>query len=322
MKRGAVFARLLCLTLLLFSLSISPARAEKQEVREALTRLSILSDKISLGGVSVNYVEAGKGPPLLFLHGLGGSWKDWAAVLPAFASAYHVLAMDFPGFGDSDKPDAEYTIDWLTGIVGKFLEAKGLDGVILAGHSMGAVVALNIAARPDSPVRKLAITDPVGIGDKAEFISYVLTKKILGEESSWGSVEGTMREKFKGMVERFVKNRKPGTAREFFESVPGVPFSETPLLPMTPSVQMSASIIDFDIRPRLSFIRQPTLILWGEKDPIARSQDAPWLQKEIRNSRLVLFPGVGHSPMMEDPVRYNEELQKFLQEGDASGPAR
>jgi pimeloyl-ACP methyl ester carboxylesterase len=85
---------------------------------------------------------------------------------------------------------------------------------------------------------------------------------------------------------------------------------------MTPNVQLTASIIDFDIRPKLASIRQPTLIVWGAKDPVASPQDATFLQKEIRSSTLVLFPDSGHSPMMQQPSLFNREMGKFLRAGE------
>jgi proline-specific peptidase len=276
--------------------------------------LSIPSKRISLSGVNVHFVEAGKGPPLLFLHGLGGSWKDWSANLPAFAATYQVMAIDFPGFGDSDKPEVKYSIDWFTHIVESFIRDKKLERVNVIGHSMGGLVALDLAARLNSPVKKLVVTNAVGIGDKSEFISYAMTKKIMGPETRWESFEKFLQDEFRAMVDSFIKDQKPKTAREFFESVPKNPFTGNPFLPMTPNVQMTASIIDFDIRPKLASIRQPTLILWGAKDPVAPPKDASLLKKEILQSRLVLFPDTGHSPMIEHPSLFNQELGKFLQE--------
>lgn len=316
MKRVGSFLFFLAVALFLFP-STPPAWGQKKEAREYSTQLSILSEKISVGGVIVNYVEAGKGSPLLFLHGLGGSWKDWAANLPAFASTHQIIAIDFPGSGDSGKPEVEYSIEWLTDIVEKFLQERKLDRVNLVSHSMGGLVALNLAARPNSLVKKLVVIDVCGIGDKAEFLSYALTKKIMGPETRWESIEGTMRDEFKSMIESFIKDRKPKTAREFFESLPKVPITGTPLLPMTPNVQLTASIIDFDIRPKLASIHQPTLILWGAKDPVAPPQDASLLQKAIRQSSLIFFPTGGHSPMIEQPGPFNWEVWKFLQAPDS-----
>lgn len=316
MKRVSSFLSFLAVALFLFP-SIPPAWGQKKEAREDSYRLSILSEKISVTGVALNYVEAGKGPPLLFLHGLGGSWKDWAANLPAFASTYQVIAIDLPGFGDSEKPEVEYSIEWLTDIAEKFLQERKLERVNLVGHSLGGLVALNLATRPNSRVNKLVVTDVVGVGDKAEFLSYALTKKIMGPETRWESLEGALRDEFKSMIESFIKDRKPKTAREFFESLPKVPITGTPLLPMTPNVQLTASIIDFDIRPKLASINQPTLILWGAKDPVAPPQNASLLQKGIRQSSLIIFPTGGHSPMIEQPGPFNQEVWKFLQAPDS-----
>jgi len=301
--------------------SAPPASESKKEVREGSTQLSILSDKLSIAGVVMNYVQAGKGPPLLFLHGLGGSWKDWAANLPAFAATNQVIAIDFPGFGDSEKPEVEYSVEWLTDMVERFVQEQRLDEVTLVGHSMGGVVALNLAARPNSRVKKLVVTDVVGIGDKAEFLSYALTKKITGPEARWEFFEETLRDELKSLIESFIKNRKPKTAREFFESLPKNPITRTPFLTMTPNVQMTASIIDFDIRPKLASIYQPTLILWGAKDPIAPPQDASLLQKGIRHSNLFFFPTGGHSPMVDLPRDFNREVLEFLQ-ATGSDPSR
>jgi pimeloyl-ACP methyl ester carboxylesterase len=311
MKRVISLQGPLWIALLLFF--APPALGQKNVSGPSSEYLSIPSKKISLSGVNLHYVEAGKGPALLFLHGLGGTWKDWSANLPAFAATHQVMAIDFPGFGDSDKPDGKYSIEWFTDIVESFFREKKLKRVNVIGHSMGALVALDLAARLNSRVKKLIVTDAVGIGDKSEFISYAMTKKIMGPETRWESFEKFLQEEFRAMVDNFIKDQKPKTAREFFESIPKNPFTGNPFLPMTPNVQLTASILDFDIRPKLASIRQPTLILWGAKDPVAPPQDASFLQKEVRSSTLILFPNSGHSPMMEHPSLFNQELGKFLQ---------
>ena len=291
----------------------TPAAAQKGEPVQLPNGFSILSYKESVAGILLNYVEAGKGPPLVFLHGWGGSWKDWADNLPAFAATHRVLAVDFPAFGDSEQLEGEYSIERLTDVVEKFLDRKGLDDVQVVGHSLGGLIALNLAARPNSKVKKLVVSDAVGIGDKAEFLSYAITRKIIGPESRWESWEGVLQDELRSIIGSFFKDKNPSGAREFFESVPKVPFTGRPLLPMTPSVQLTASIIDFDIRPKLASIRQPTLVLWGAKDRLVSPQDASLLHKALPNSRLVIFPNSGHSPMTEEPLPFNEEVARFLQ---------
>jgi pimeloyl-ACP methyl ester carboxylesterase len=308
---------------LIFSLLTSLAFGQKngQEVISAPKGIPLFSQSVSVAGVKIHFIEVGRGQALLFLHGLGGTWKDWTANLQSFAPSYQAVAMDFPGFGDSDKPEVDYSIDWLTRIVENFLQERKIMRVNVVGHSMGALVALNLAAQADSRVKSLIVTDAVGIGDKAEFLSYALTKKIMGPDSRWESVEGVLKDEFKAMIESFIKGQKPKTSKEFFQSVPKSPITGKPLLPMTPAVQMSAGIIDFDVLPKLSLIHQPTLILWGSKDPIAPLQDASYLKSKIPRANLVILEGCGHSPMQEQPARFNQELWKFLQAAE-SGSSR
>jgi pimeloyl-ACP methyl ester carboxylesterase len=309
----------LCYLSFLASLTFGQTKGEEEVRMPQESRMH--PQKILIAGLQINFVEEGKGQPILFLHGLGGSWKDWAANLSFFPTFYRAMAIDFPGFGDSDKPEADYSINWLTAIVEKFLRERKLDQAIVVGHSMGGLVALNLAAQPGSPVKNLVVADVVGIGDKAEFLSYALTKKIMGPESRFETFEGLLREEFKAMVENFIKGQKPKTSKEFFQSVPKNPLTGKPLLPMTPAVQMSASIIDFDIRPQLASIRQPTLILWGSKDPIAPPQDAFFLKSKIPQASLEILENCGHSPMQDLPDRFNQEVEKFLQAAE-SGSSR
>jgi len=277
--------------------------------------ISVFSRKVKISGVDVHFVEAGNGPSILFLHGLGGSCRDWSANLPAFASSYRVMAMDFPGFGESDKPEVRYSIEWLTDVVERFLQQQECDRLNLVGHSMGGLVALNLASRPKSRVKKLVITDAVGVSDKSEFLAYAMSKKIMGADTEWEFVESFLKDQFRSMADDLIEKQKPQTARDLFESLK-VPIIGKPLLPMTPEVQMIASIFDFDIRPKLASIQQPTLILWGAKDSIASPQDASFLQTKIHASTLIVFPDSGHSPMMEHPSLFNQELGKFLQTGE------
>jgi 4,5:9,10-diseco-3-hydroxy-5,9,17-trioxoandrosta-1(10),2-diene-4-oate hydrolase len=322
MIRGApAFCFLIWAFISSFFTSLSFGQKNGSEGIPVPKEIPLYSQSVSAAGVKIHFIEVGRGETLLFLHGLGGSWKDWTANLQSFAPSYQAIAMDFPGFGDSDKPEADYSIEWLTRIVENFLLELKIMRVSVVGHSMGALVALNLAAQTDSRVKNLIVADAVGIGDKAEFLSYALTKKIMGPDSRWESVEGVLRDEFKAMIESFIKIQKPKTSKEFFQSVPKSPFTGKPLLPMTPAVQMSASIIDFNVLSKLSLIHQPTLILWGSKDPIAPLQDASYLKSKIPRATLAVLQGCGHSPMQEQPARFNQEVWKFLQAAE-SGSSR
>ncbi len=302
-------------SLLLAAWSLVSA-AEKDAANPVAVRPSV---KIPVSGIQINTVEMGSGLPLLLLHGLGGSWEDWSPVLDFLSSHFQVIAIDFPGFGESDAPQVEYSIPWLSDIVAKFLRERNLERVRVAGHSMGALVALNLAAQENSPVEKLVVVDAVGAGDKAAFLSHVMTRKIIRPDSRWNFMEGPLRDEFTGMVADALSRQKSRTAREFFESMPRVPFTGRSLVPMTPAVQLSAAIMDFNLEPKLASIRQPTLILWGKNDPIAPPHDAEFLQQRIPHAALK-FMECGHSPMQEHPAEFTREITGFLQmpESDTS----
>ena len=305
---------LFCLPLILLSSLFSFAHCQIPGKGLSASDEPLFAETISLQGLNIHFVEGGKGPPLLFLHGLGGSWKDWGSNLESLGQAHHVIALDFPGFGGSDKPDRDYSIEWLTDVVQNFLENRKVKRVAVIGHSMGAVVAINLASRPQGPVEKLVVSDAVGIGEKEDFLAYALTKLITGE-SAWKPLEDALRSELKTMIADFIRTQKPKTSKEFLASLPKIPFIDKSLVPMTPAVQMAASIIDFDARSKLSSICQPTLILWGAKDPVAPPKDAHILEKEIPHAILKIFPETGHSPMQEQPARFNEAVREFLQPG-------
>jgi pimeloyl-ACP methyl ester carboxylesterase len=309
---GKYLVPLFLLPLFALCLLVSFAHSQNPEERRPSTDEPIFSEKIALKGLNIHFVEGGKGPPLLFLHGLGGSWKDWGSNLESLARFHHVMALDFPGFGGSDKPERNYSIEWLTDVVQDFLESRKVKRTAVIGHSMGALVAINLASRPQGPADRLVLSDAVGIGEKEDFLAYALTKKITGE-SAWKPLEDALRSEFKAMIADFIRDQKPKTSQEFLASLPKIPFVDKSLVPVTPAVQMAAGIIDFDARSKLSSICQPTLILWGAQDPVAPPEDAHILEEEIPQAILKIFPETGHSPMQEKPARFNEEVRKFLQ---------
>ena len=98
--------------------------------------------------VTVLYAEeSGDGPPLILLHGLGGSLFTWRHVVATLARLHHVIALDLKGFGQSDKPfDEHYSAADQAALVSAFIRKRGLRGVILVGHSFGGVVALTRGA--------------------------------------------------------------------------------------------------------------------------------------------------------------------------------
>jgi pimeloyl-ACP methyl ester carboxylesterase len=101
---------------------------------------------------------AGEGPPLLLLHGLGGSGRYWAGIAPLLAGTHTLIAPDLAGFGRSDKPRVDYTRDFHVESIEALLATLAVDGRFdIAGHSMGGILAALVAARHPQTVASLAI---------------------------------------------------------------------------------------------------------------------------------------------------------------------
>ncbi len=101
-------------------------------------RLARTLRRVELPGASVNYVEIGEGPPVLFIHGISGSWQNWLENLPAFGRRFRAIALDLPGFGASPMPEWELDIPTYGRLIRDFCEKLDLgNDVALVGNSLG-----------------------------------------------------------------------------------------------------------------------------------------------------------------------------------------
>src|SRR5919197_4425929 len=118
-----------------------------------------------IDGRQLNYVDmgSGDGPPVVFVHGLGGAWQNWLENIPRLAQERRVLALDLPGFGRSEMPLREITISGYGRCVNKFCEQMGLDEVVLVGNSMGGFVSAETAIQFPRRVERLVLVSAAGV---------------------------------------------------------------------------------------------------------------------------------------------------------------
>src|ERR687891_1089718 len=110
-----------------------------------------------LDGLALHYVQEGRGPVVVLVHGLGGFAASWRPTIEALAGQVTLLAPDLPGFGRSAKPSIRYGLDFFAEALDAFLEALGVRPLALIGHSLGAGVALAWALRRPGRVDRLAL---------------------------------------------------------------------------------------------------------------------------------------------------------------------
>jgi len=262
--------------------------------------------------VRLHSVEAGSGPAVLLLHGLGGSTYTWRKVLPELARSHRVIALDLKGFGRSEKPfDEAYSPADQAELVIAFIEKRGLTDVTLVGHSIGGTVALLVAIelqrRDPERVARLALIDspaypqpePAVIGLlKAPFLSSLVfalappewpARMALGHQREAGSVDDA---DIAAYAEPY---REDGARHALIETARH----------MQPT--------DWNaLTSRIPFVRQPTLLVWCIGDTLVPAATGLRLSRVLPDNRLATIEGCVHSPPDEKPAELVAILAPWL----------
>jgi pimeloyl-ACP methyl ester carboxylesterase len=237
--------------------------------------------RIEVEGKPVRFRLAGGGPPVVLVHGLSGSWRWWSQVCQRLAERRLVYVLDLPRLGP--RLGAPELADWL----GRWLESVGLRHVDVVGHSLGGLVAAELAANEPQFVHRLALVSPAGIPCGRPLPSRAL------------QLLGTLYD-----------------VRERFPTVLGDAVRAGPLGLLHGVVFVSTR----DVRADLASVRAPSLLIWGERDRLIPVGIAAEWQRILPGSRLVVLP-CGHVPMWEVPDELTSSLSSFLDEQLPNEPA-
>jgi pimeloyl-ACP methyl ester carboxylesterase len=143
---------------------------------ESKHRLNGFEDReLVVDGARLRYAVGGDGPPLLLVHGLGGTVENWRGIAPALARTHRVLVPDLPGHGHSEAlPDAPH-LDAFVDAVVAMAEAEGIESAAWVGHSLGGTVALRAAVRRPESVRCVILAAAAGVGSSTRIASFAIT---------------------------------------------------------------------------------------------------------------------------------------------------
>src|SRR3954454_18929526 len=260
--------------------------------------------------------------PIVFVHGLSGSWQNWLENLPHFAAAGHrVIALDLPGFGASEMPRETISISGYGRFVDTLLEHLGVGAAIVVGNSMGGFVGAELAIRFPARVERLVLVSAAGLT-----VEYQRHERVLGGLryasnllTAWGGWVGSRsdalarRPRARRLLMGFVVDRP--------DQLPAALVSEQVRGSGKPGfVDALDALTGYPIRDRLGRIGCPTLIVWGEHDWLIPVGDADEFAKLIPDSRKVVWPQTGHMAMLERPVAFNALVDAFVAEEPAAPP--
>jgi pimeloyl-ACP methyl ester carboxylesterase len=257
--------------------------------------------RVELGTRGIAYDDAGEGRPVLLVHGYPHHRKLWAPQVRALAGQNRVIALDLPGFGESDMPE-RFTIDaWADGLA-RFLDALSVERAIVAGLSMGGYITLAFWRLHRDRVLALVLADTRAGADTEE------GKQKRRETIELARREGptaVARAMLPGMVGKSTREREPSvvaTMRAMLESAS-----------VDSIVGASEAMMNRpDATGLLATIDVPTLIVVGEEDVLTPPKESRAMHAAIPGSRLEIIPAAGHVSNVERPAAFNQVLSEFL----------
>ena len=264
---------------------------------------------VEVPGARVEYVEIGEGEPILFIHGISGTWQNWLENLPHFGAGRRAIAIDLPGFGTSPMPEWKPGMDTYGQMVHDFCEALGLERTTLVGNSMGGFIAVEAATDEPERYSHLVLVAAAGIMN-----TWNPEARATATSYAWSKLGGTVADHGKWIVSH---PRSRQLALAPFFRYPGRLRRELLLEQLAggrcpgfgDAVQ---SLISHVVRERLPTIEMPTLIVWGLSDRVIPVAAGISYHRRIPHSRLEIFERTGHLPQLERPARFNALLDEFL----------
>jgi abhydrolase domain-containing protein 6 len=276
------------------------------------SELTFTCDNLKLTYTTVGHLGT---PPLLLIHGWLSYRGVWRQTMEAFKDSHYCVAIDLPGFGNSDKPaDADYSIAAQGQRVLQLANALGFDQFTLMGHSMGGQIALCIASML-APARVLKLVSVAGI------VSACLTPAV--EQTNVSAVTLGARIPQIYPVSRWLFRYKwfvRATFKTWFYNMDAVPLDEWAMdryMAFQPGVHISAykavqAIHVLDLTAELARIASPTLAIAGQQDAVVPVLDSHLIKQQVPASRLMLIDECGHFPMYEKFQAYAEAVRTFL----------
>jgi pimeloyl-ACP methyl ester carboxylesterase len=277
---------------LLLSAALMLTRPEPLSLRFANIQLST--------GVRLRYAEQGDphGHPVILLHGYSDSWFSFSRVLPLLDRRYHVYALDLRGHGESDRPEGGYDMRVLGADVVAFMNAERLARVTVVGHSMGSMVAQQVALAVPERVARLVLVGAVAAPNESSTLREL------------NAVVQTLRDP---VPAEFVREFQVGTVHGAVpERFMNDAIAESLKLPARVWRGLMAGMLATHAADGLGESRIPTLLLWGERDATFSRAEQESLVRLSGTAELRVYPETGHAVHWEQPDRFVRDLHGFM----------
>jgi len=261
---------------------------------------------IRLEDVAIHYVDEGKGPPLVLIHGLGGRIYNFRYNIPVLAERLRVVALDLQGFGYSERPAAsDYSLAAQARLVGELMDRLGISRAAVLGHSMGAAVALRLAVTcPEKVDRLILVGSAPPNGMVPRFAASLPLRPLLRLGAALVLHQPRVRERVLRQGFYDPAFLSPEMLEEFRRSAC--------IRGSTNAIASLLSDATCDEPLDLSRVGQPVLLLWGEGDRWTNLRVARRLADELPDARLQVIGRARHMVLEERAEEANEAILAFL----------
>lgn len=254
---------------------------------------------VEVYGQKIHYYQAGDGPAIILLHGLGLDATFWTLLIPVLSRTHRVSAVDMLGFGRSDKPPLEYSVETFVEVLEGFMRAAGISKATLVGLSLGGWIAAEFAAQHPESVDRLVLVNSAGMRPPAPLPSSALALlnpgSLADERNLLKFIFYNQEMVTDAVVELYFKKR--------MRSGDGYTVAR-----MLHSMQTR----DEWLNERLARVRAPALVVWGRNDqliPLAMGEE---LARRLPGSQLAVIDDCGHLPPAEKPAEFAQAVIEFL----------
>jgi len=281
-----------------------------------LVSIPIRRKRISVGSHRLAYIEAGSGPPLLLLHGINMGWGQWYPNIRSLAEKNTVYALDMPGAGDSTPLSSDHPrfAEELIEAVEGFISRQGWVAADVIGHSLGAWVALKVAARGKVPLRRIVAVSPLGFSSKTpskyRLLGFRFFAKILARTALYPSVKH-MRQ-FAISVLKRPDMLDDAFASYYFDALQRNKHDH-------PFLWINRFAGPFRMRRQFVLavtekekIRLPVQIVVGAHDPLVPLGEHPARMFALPAGSFSVIPGAGHVAPTEQPDLFHAAVVQFL----------
>ena len=267
------------------------------------------------GGLPVSILEAGRGDPVLLLHGLGATKASFLPTLFALSKRHRVIAPDLLGHGDTAKPLARYDAPAFAQFTLDLMDALDIERTHLIGNSMGGRISLEVALRAPDRVRSLTLLCPaVAFIKRREFVPIVrLLRPELGflpHRLPHRLVVRSVRAMF-ARPERLPMSWYEAGADEFLRVFRN-PRGRAALYASMRNIYLDEPAGDRGFWVRLERLETPAIFLWGDRDRLVPSGFSRHVERVLPSARSLVIEDCGHVPQFEHPETTHELVKDFL----------